>query len=123
MKNILIFIFLGCTTALIAQVKSDTTNVNPVSAPHEEKSHPTENLVKVKSKDITPGLKATLMREEYKGWEKGTLYFDTMTKEYALLMPDRQTEALKQNREIMAKKAPEHTGWYYFTYEGQPIYN
>jgi len=120
---LLIIILISSSTYLLAQTGRDSTNLNVKALPQKQKSHSIENMVRVDINDVPAALKATLSRGEYLGWEKGTLYLNKKTKEYALLMPDRETEGLKQNKEIMGKKTPVHTGWYYFTAEGKVIDN
>lgn len=46
-------------------------------------------MVKVSKKKISECLKTTLMNVGYVSWEKGELYLDTTSSNYALLMPDR----------------------------------
>jgi len=132
MKHLLFIVLIICSSSFSLQAQSDSSKTkqsssgqpnNKQAIPQEERSHPTKNMVRVHSKDIPEGLKKTLAKAQYLGWEKGALYFDKKTKEYALLMPSgaSYSDSLKDNREIMGKKAPSHTGWYYFTYDGTPI--
>ncbi len=119
--------FLIASFALQAQTDSTTNKKanKTKGVPLEQKSQPTKNMVKVDPNTISKGLAKTLSESAYQGWEKGTLYFDTKTKEYALLLPTLTPEEanMKYNRDISAKKTPEHTGWYFFTQEGTPISN
>lgn len=122
MKHLMIVILcVVIHSPLMAQVKKDSTATTTTAPAEEEKSFPTANLQKINALDISAGLKKTLQGKEYTGWEKATIYFDRRTKEYALLMPDPSAAASKQNKDVAPKVTPKHTGWSYFTYEGQPI--
>lgn len=75
------------------------------------KSYPTKDMIKVKTADIPSTLRTTLQGSEYGGWETGTLYQNSTTKEYSLQLP-RSGAGASNNK---------NNGWHRFDQQGKMI--
>src|SRR6478609_7529202 len=106
MKYFFIFYFILCTCiSLLAQLNTveGKQQIIPASGNQtsttEQFSYPTATMVRINPKKISEGLKMTLGNAGYIGWEKGILYLDKKTNEYALLFPASSSEEAKDKRE------------------------
>jgi hypothetical protein len=117
MKNLVLFIICVIGKGAIAYAQPDSTRTNPstysVINPNYQ-SYPTSDMKKLSSEDIPPSLRNTLRESEYKGWENGTVYFNSMTNEYAL-----QSNPVSASHS-KSKEKPK-TAWYRFDKNGKRI--
>lgn len=103
-------IFAGVQT-INAQTDTVSTKASTYQANPAYQSYPTPDMQQVK--DIPSTLRTTLSADDYKGWENGTVYFNTVTGEYAL-----RTMAPANPHSSNAERK---TTWYHFDKSGKRL--
>ncbi len=124
MKKLLLIASAVLLSFAFATAQSDTTrNKNRIKKPSATsmnrmdsssqwyKSYPTKDMIKVKTSDIPSTLRTTLQGSEYGGWETGTLYQNSTTKEYSLQLP-RSGAGASNNK---------NNGWHRFDPQGKMV--
>jgi len=119
MKKITLFIVAAAFSVAVANAQADslrtTSSGSPTQTTTTYQNYPTRDMKKVVPNEIPASLRTTLQGSEYKGWENGTIYFNSMTNEYSY----QAQPAAGTNNSTTGKKNT--ATWYRFDKSGKRI--
>jgi len=118
MKKLILLLVGAALSIAVANGQTDTTktkSTGKATTQSASQSYPTKDMKKVSPSEIPASLRTTLQAPEYKGWENGTVYYNSVTKEYALQSP----QASGTTSATTGKK--DNTTWHRFDSNGKRI--
>jgi hypothetical protein len=119
MKKITLFIAAAAFSVAVANAQTDslrtTSSGSPTQTTTTYQNYPTKDMKKVAPGEIPASLRTTLQGPEYKGWENGTIYFNSVTNEYSY----QAQPAAGNNNSAQGKKSV--ATWYRFDKSGKRI--
>ena len=119
MKKITLFIAAAAFSVAVANAQTDslrnTSSGSPTQTPTTYQNYPTKDMKRVAPNEIPASLRTTLQGPEYKGWENGTIYFNSATNEYSY-----QAQPAKGSNSATSGSKNNAT-WYRFDKSGKRI--
>jgi hypothetical protein len=88
MKKVCLFIAGALISASVAYAQSPVDSSRTQSKDRKKgtssayQNYPTKDMRKLNSKDVPNSLRTTLQGSEFKGWESGSVYYNSSTNEY-----------------------------------------
>jgi len=119
MKKIILLLVCALCSAAIANAQADSsrTKSSTYSANPNYQSYPTRDMKRVSSSEIPASLRTTLQDSEYRGWENGTIYFNSITNEYSL----QATPSSSGSTSSTSAAGTKSLSWYRFDKSGKRI--
>jgi anthranilate phosphoribosyltransferase len=128
MKNVIVFIAAMIITTSISYAQTDSSQAKSKTwqaGTADYQDYPTKDMRKLNPNEIPIHLRSTLQGQEYVGWEKGSVYFNSATNEYFYQAGSNSATGLnnaksKNSSEKNIQSDKQNT-WYRFDSKGRPL--
>jgi hypothetical protein len=125
MRNVIVFIAAMIITTLV-NAQTDSTQAQSTtwqSGTANYQDYPTKEMRKLNTSEIPRDLRSTLQWQEYSGWEKGSVYFNSATNEYFYQPASNSATGLKNagSNKSNGSSSKQNVTWYRFDSKGRPL--